>query len=726
MFKKLSTDKGRSFISNLTSSKFQNLMYKMTNSKKEIIKLFVLCFLGGLIANAQTENRFFPEKELISTGVYYYPEHWPEGQWERDIKKISEMGFEFVHLAEFAWYKMEPVEGSFDFGWLDKVVDLCVKYNLKIVMCTPSATPPAWMRIKYPETYRMDGHYIRGENGTRGLGSIENLDYRKFVNIIVTQLAQRYGTNENIVGWQVDNEPQALADYSPSSQQAFRLWLKEKYKNINSLNTTWGTAFWSQWFNDFEEVIIPNTHLVEWWGNNPHALLDFKRYLADSQAEFLDFQANILRKHISDKQYVTTNYTAINTSSDARRTEQLDFATYTAYPNGGTDNIGEHGFRLGDSKAILFASEFYESVGGVSGIMEIQPGPVNWGSYNPLLMPETVRMWLYHTFAAGGKLACSYRFRQILYGAEQYHSGIMQTDGITPSPGGENYMKFMKEIRSLRERYKPGVEMPTSLSDKSTAILWNLENYWTIDRQKQTTQWETWDYPVEFLELAKSLGAPVDVISENADFSDYKFMIVPAYEMVDSGLVDKWNDYVAKGGHLIITCRTGTKDRDGHLWEGPIADPILSLIGGTITATDMLSPIGNGKLRMGSAEYKWNNWGDLLEVDKGTEVLSTYDNQFYKGKAAVIKRKIGEGTVTYIGVDTDESILEKDILRQTYQDAGVTTEDYPEGVYSYWRDGFNIMVNYSSHNYTMNLPEKASILIGEKELKPSGVLVWTN
>jgi beta-galactosidase len=700
-----------------------------TNSKSFIKKygtlLLVLLMISGLTVQSQNVKSFFPEKNLVTTGIYYYPEHWKENQWERDIKKIADMGYEFVHLAEFAWFKMEPTEGKFEFAWLDKVVNLCTKYKIKVLMCTPSATTPAWMRINYPETFIMDGHYIRGENGTRGLGSLVNDTYRKFVEKIVAEMAKHYGQNSNVIGWQLDNEPEAKPDYSPSSQEAFRHWLKSKYKTTDALNAAWGTAFWSQWYNSFDQIIVPNINLVNWWGNNPHALLDFKRYTADAQAEFLDFQADVLRKYISKTQFITTNYTAVCTGADPRRTKKLDFATYTAYPNGGSDNIGDLGFRLGNSRAILFASEYYKSVGGVTGVMEIQPGPVNWGSYNPLLLPGTVRMWLYHSFAAGGKLACSYRLRQILYSSEQYHSGVIQTDGVTPSPGGEDYMQFMKEINQLRKQYRYGIPMPTKLAARSTAILWNLENYWTIDRQKQTVQWDAWNYPMKFLEITKSLGAPVDVISETTDFSKYKFVIIPAYEMIDSNAVKKWNDYVANGGQLIITCRTATKDRVGHFWEDETAAPISGLIGAHIKATDMLSYNGKGNILMNSAHYNWNNWADLLVPDKNTEVLATYDNQFYKGTAAVVKHKIGKGAVIYMGVDTDDSKLEKDLLRDTYTEAGATTENYPQGVYVYWRDGFHIGVNYSSDEYTMSIPENAKILIGEKKMKPAGVLVWS-
>src|ERR1035437_3754075 len=686
--------------------------------------ILLLVLISVLTIKSQNANQFFPEKDLVTTGIYYYPEHWNENQWERDIKKISDMGFEFVHIAEFAWFKMEPEEGKFDFAWLDKVVDLCAKYHLKVVMCTPSATTPTWMRVNYPETFIMESHYIRAENGTRGLGSIVNTKYRTFVDKIVTEMAKRYGLNKNVTGWQIDNEPPAISDYNPASQEAFRQWLKNKYKTIDALNNAWGAAFWSQWFNNFDQVIIPNTNLVGWWGNNPHALLDFKRYCADAQAEFLDFQASTLRNYISKNQYITTNYTAVSPGSDPRRTKKLDFAAYTAYPNGGTDNIGDQGFRLGNSKVILFAAEYFKSVGGVSGVMEIQPGPVNWGGYNPLLLPGTVRMWLYHTFAAGGKLACSYRFRQILYSSEQYHAGVILTDGVTPSPGGEEYMQFMKEIKDLRKQYNPNAKIPEKLAARSTAIVWNLENYWTIDRQKQTFQWDAWNYPVKFLELGKSLGAPVDVVPETADLSKYKFVIVPAYEMVDSTLVKKWNEYVEKGGHLILTCRSATKDHMGHFWEGEIAAPISGFIGAHVKAPDMLSGNAKGDILLKSTHYYWNNWADLLIADKNTEVLATYDNQFYKGSAAVVRHTIGRGSVTYIGVDTDDSKLEKDILREIYTKAGATTEDYPEGVYVYWRDGFYVAVNYSSDSCIINLPATAKILVGEKIVKPAGVLVW--
>jgi beta-galactosidase len=686
---------------------------------------FILLLVTTLMVKSQKSNKYFPEKDLITVGIYYYPEHWNPSQWERDIRQISSMGFEFIHLAEFAWAQMEPEEGKYDFTWLDQVIDLAGKYNLKVILCTPSATPPVWLGIRYPDTYIMNSNYLRAEHGTRANGSLTNMNFRQHVENINTEMAQRYGKNEHVTGWQIDNEPEAKSDFSPSAQEAFRQWLVKKYNTIGKLNTAWGNAFWSQLYNSFDQIIIPNANLVGWWGSNPHALLDYKRFTADVQAEFLDFQAAVLRKYISPLQYITTNYTASSAGSDPHRTKMLDFATFTSYPNGGQHNLGNQGFRLGNSRPLTFANDYYRNITGVTGIMELQPGPVNWGSVNPLLMPGAVRMWLWHSFGAGSSLACSYRFRQILYGAEQYHAGIMNTDGITPSPGGKEYMQFIAEIKELRKFLKPESKMPEEIAARYTAILWNHENFWSIDRQRQTGQWDAWGFPGKYQEILKSFGAPVDFVNESADLSGYKVVVVPAYELVDSVLIMKWTDYAANGGNLIITCRTATKDRMGHFWEAEIAAPISGLIGAHVIATDMLPGDVQGEITSKSSHYAWNNWADLLQVEKETEVLATYSNQFYTGKAAVVKHVIGKGTVTYIGVNTDDSKLEKDILREVYNKAGITTEDYPNGVYVYWRYGFYVAVNYSSDDYTVNIPNGAKVIFGDSVMKPAGVMVWT-
>ena len=202
------------------------------------------------------------------------------------------------------------------------------------------------------------------------------------------------------------------------------------------------------------------------------------------------------------------------------------------------------------------------------------------------------------------------------------------------------------------------------------------------------------------------------------------FLIAPAYQLLDNNLVERWTEYVKNGGHLILTCRTGQKDRDAKLWEAPLAAPIHQLAGINSLYYDHLPHSLYGKVDFGSEEYAWNNWADVLTPAAGTDVWAVYADQFYKGAASVIHRRLGKGTVTYIGTDTDDGKLEKEVVRRVYTEAGVPTEDLPYGVVKEWRDGFYIALNYTSDIQEIAIPDEAEILIGSARLEPAGVVVW--
>jgi len=282
----------------------------------------------------------------------------------------------------------------------------------------------------------------------------------------------------------------------------------------------------------------------------------------------------------------------------------------------------------------------------------------------------------------------------------------------------------MNEMKVLRKVYNPTATYPAKLTARKTAFLWNYDNFWSLERQKQNNQWDTRRFFQNYLEIAKSFGAPTDILYENDDLSSYKVVIAPAYELVDSVLVLKWMNYVKQGGNLVLTIRTGVKNRWGHLFHSGWAGPIYPLIGATISDFDQLMPYSKGKIDAQSKNYTWNMWGDLITSNKPENELAHYSDQFYAGKAAVVKNKIGKGTVTYIGVSTDDMQLEREVLRKVYEQAGASTENYPEGIYVQWRDGYWVAVNYTSKDYTLNIPANASILLGDKILKSPGVTIW--
>ena len=364
--------------------------------KKRLLAMVCGClFCGGIFA----QHTWFNDKDLTLTGAYYYPEHWDESQWERDLKQMHELGFEFTHFAEFAWAQLEPQEGVYDFSWLDRAVALAAKYDLKVVMCTSTATPPVWLSRKYPEILLKSEDGTVQDHGARQHASFASPVYRKLAYRMIEELARHYGNDSRIIGWQLDNEPAVQFDYNQAAEEAFREFLKEKYHyNIQELNVAWGTAFWSEVYSRFEEITLPKTAQMFM---NHHQILDYRRFAAKQTNDFLNEQCRLIKKYAKN-QWVTTNYIPDYDKGHIGGSKDLDFVSYTRYMvYGDNEGIGRRGYRVGNPLRIAMANDFFRPVNGTYGVMELQPGQVNWGSINPQPLPGAVRLWLWSVFAGG-------------------------------------------------------------------------------------------------------------------------------------------------------------------------------------------------------------------------------------------------------------------------------------------------------------------------------------
>ncbi len=690
--------------------------------KSKILLLLYLFLLNGGVYS-QKGKQFFPSSDLTTVGAYYYPEHWDESQWERDIKKMSEMGFEFTHYGEFAWAQLEPEEGKYNFTWLDKAVELAAKYNLKVILCTSTATPPVWLVRKYPEVLIKNENGTSFDHGSRQHASFSSSFYREYSKKIITELAKRYGNDERVIGWQLDNEPRAVVDFSNDAQKRFRNWLKQKYGTIDELNNAWGNNFWSGLYNSFDQINIP---LHSQWGMNLHQRLDHTRFSDWETASFLDEQAETIRNYSSKGQWITSNYIPMYDVRYIGMSRKLDFITYTRYMVYGEGmGTGKKGYRLGDYTRIAMANDYFRPLSDIYGVMELQPGQVNWGRINPQPLPGAVRLWLWHVFAGGSSFTCTYRFRAPIYGFEQYHYGIVGPDGVTPSSGGLEFQKFINEIKLLRNNYK-GSRPPGKYLNRRAGILLEPNNVIAIAHNPQTSEWNTENHVLKYYRALKSFGAPVDFVRDTMDFSKYSVLVVPAYQQISKQLIRKLHEYSINGGHLVMTCRTGHQDEYGHLWEEPFAQPIYNLIGASVEFYDLLMPHAPDNVKFENSLFSWTSWGEILDPYKGTKVLATYEGDFYAGKPAVTWRKTEKGSVTYVGVDTKEGLFERKVLDKVFSTAGITVENYPEGIIVEYRDGFGIALNYSDKIFEMKLPEDTRIVIGNRKIEPAGVLIWVN
>lgn len=694
---------------------------------------FIRCVFYGLLSlpfllQAQPIS-FKLGKGLMPVGAYYYPEHWKPEQWERDIRRMAELGFSFTHYAEFAWAALEPEEGKYNFGWLDTCVNLAARYGLKVIMCTPSPCPPAWLSQKHPDILIVRDDGIKVHHGMRLNANGANPVYQQYLEKIIRKMAERYGNHPAVWGWQLDNEPhfEGLYDYSAFAQADFRQWLRRRYSSIDSLNKAWGAAFWSLTYNNFDQIRIPNARESF---TNPHALLDFQRYTADALAAALRFQAQLLRRMVSSRQWITTNYAYykfLPCVDMFRNRPDLDFASHTMYLLSTYLNThsGPLAYRLGSGMELSFSSELARSVNGFTGIMELQPGQINWGKWNAQPLPGAVRMWIWHSFGLGDKFTCTYRFRQPLFGGEQFHKGIMEPDGVTVSPGGLEYVQAIREMNALPVPVNP--TLPSRIAGRHTAFLWNQENLLGMEGSRHTNSWDSWQHYYTYYSALKRMGSPVTFLQETDSFDvkQYPFLVAPAYEMLDNRLVEKWRRYVQQGGTLILSSRTGMKNKQGHLWESLLQQPIWSLIGAKVDYYDHLPPGTKGTIRMGGKDYSWNVWADKLTPDAQTEVMATHADQFYQGSAVVVRRKLGKGQVYYIGAHSEGGELETSVLRQAFTGAGATILNLPDYVFQEWRDGYEVVVNYTSEPYTVNLTEGSRVLIGSRVVPPGGVCVFT-
>ncbi|NJD66550.1 MAG: beta-galactosidase [Chloroflexi bacterium] len=685
-----------------------------------VVAGLLLVWASGL--EAQSFEKFFPAKDLTTVGVYYYPEHWDPSQWDRDFASMAALGFEFTHFAEFAWAQLEPEEGRYDFAWLDRAIELAARHKLKVILCTSTATPPVWLVRKHPEVLATDETGVRMDHGSRQHATFSSNYYRQYSLKLIEQLARRYGNDARVIGWQLDNEPRRFLDYGQDAPGRFRAWLQAKYGTIDALNKAWGNAFWSGTYSDFAQVNLP---LHSQWGMNLHQRLDHYRFADDETATFLDEQAGVIRKFVTANQWVTSNYIPMYDVGYIGASRLLDFEAYTRYMVYGEHRgIGPRGYRVGEYTRIAMANDFFRPLKGMYGVMELQPGQVNWGTINPQPLPGAVRLWLWHVFAGGSRFTCTYRYRAPLYGFEAYHYGIVGTDGVTPTVGGREYAQFIDEIRQLRQKAVPAAPVPAPYAQRRTGILVNTDNIQAIALNPQTTEWQTEAHILKYYRALKSFGAPVDFVRDSADFTRYPVLVVPAYQMIDEAMIARLRQYAEQGGALVLTTRTGLQNRLGHLWDAKFYQPMWPLIGAEVDSYDLPMPHAPNQVEMAGVHYDWSSWGDLLAPKAGTATWATHAGDFYAGIAAVVSRKLGRGTVTWVGVDTRTGELEKQVLARVFGEHGIATERYPEGIIVEYRDGLGIAVNYADQPYRMALPPGTEILIGDSSIGTAGVLVW--
>jgi beta-galactosidase len=370
-------------------------------------------------------------------GTCYYPEHWPEEVWTEDAARMTDLGLTWVRIGEFAWSRLEPEPGRYDWVWMDRAFEVLAGAGLKIVLGTPTATPPRWMLDRHPDMLAVDAEGRARRFGSRRHYCFSHEGYRAEAIRITEALADRYGRHPGLGAWQTDNEyacHDTVLSYSDAARHAFRDWLAQRYQSADALNRAWGNVFWSMEYDSFDQIDLPNLTVTE---PNPAHALDFRRFSSDQVARFNAGQVAAIRAR-SDAP-ISHNYMGRILEFDHFALgAQMEIATWDSYPLGfledRLEDPAEHKRRYarqGDPDFQAFHHDLYRAVGhGRWWVMEQQPGPVNWAPHNPAPLPGMVRFWTWEAFAHGAECVSYFRWRQAPFAQEQYHAGLLRPDSV--------------------------------------------------------------------------------------------------------------------------------------------------------------------------------------------------------------------------------------------------------------------------------------------------------
>lgn len=660
----------------------------------------------------------------MKIGTYYYPEQWPREQWERDFDKIASMGLKIVHMAEFAWFALEPTRGDYQMDWLADCVEMCRKRDLDVILCTPTAAPPIWLSQEYPEILPLNEHGTRGRHGGRRHYTPTSPRFQEACYHITKAMTSRFGDDPSVIGWQIDNELSGAFDQSEHTHTAFRKWLEHKYTTIANLNAAWGSQFWNQYYQSFDQILMPPSRDPRY--GNPHHMLDASRFWSRVWADFVRLQADVLDASFGNrpnKPFITTNFMPFFQDPDPNdMRDSLTLWSWDTYPiSGFGSNHSDQNFRMGDPGTMEFVHDQMASYNGRWALMEVQPGQINWSGYPVLPMPGAIRLFLWTAIAHGCEFITVYRFRQPRFGVEMWHEGLIELDGITPSKGGEQFAQVAREAKKLW-----GDAHPTSTtSDQPLAgIVFEFDQRWLYESLGQSKRWSYPEIVTQYHQALLRLGYRVRVIHPGEDYpSECKIVVAPAVQMMDEPMRDRMTAYVEQGGNLVLTCRSGLQDRTGTFYELRYGDFIRELIGARITQYDSLPDATFGKIEFEGASHDWGVWGDQLEPQTGTEVWATYTTQFYAGAPAITHRKAGKGTVTYNGVYGDRE-LATSVIAKLSKTIGRDVSPLAARLRVVHRDGYAICLNYSDKPAEAPAPSGAVFVVGDRTLPPSGVAVW--
>lgn len=617
----------------------------------------------------------------IAFGGDYNPDQWSEETWDDDVRLMKKAGVNTVALAIFSWDRIQPQENRWDFGWLDRIIDKLGKAGIATDLASATATAPLWLYEKHPEVLPCDkfGHPVNA--GSRQSWSPTSPVFKEYALTLCRKLAERYGANPYVTAWHMGNEYgwNNRNDYSDNALNAFRLWCERKYGTIGALNQAWGTTFWGQEMNSFDEVLIPRFMGADSMVN-PGQKLDFERFGNDMLLDFYKAERDAIAEICPDKPF-TTNFMV---STDQCCMDYADWANEVNFVS------NDHYFHEGgemhlDELACSDALMDSFALGKPWYVMEHSTSAVQWKPLNMRKRKgETVRDSLAHV-AMGADAINFFQWRASAFGAESFHSAMV------PHAGEDT--KLFRQVCELGETLQTladaGVQ-GSELERSDTAILFSAESEWatrseTLPSMKLNHWHDVRDWYRAFLDA----GTRADIMPLKYDWSDYKTVVLPTVLMLSAVDTRRLADFVAAGGRVVVGYATGLIDENFHTWlggypgagNGLLRDMLgirgeeFNILGSGVEGEPEAIRLGaGGEVALedaaalnGATTRLWQN--DVTVTGDRTQVLAMYageeaDEWELDGMAAVTRNPYGAGEAYFVGCDLDVADLTK--LIRTY------------------------------------------------------------
>ena len=629
----------------------------------------------------------------IFYGGDYNPEQWPERVWAEDAQLMQEAGVNLVSVAIFAWSKLEPEEGRYDFGWLDRVLDILHEHGVGACLATATAAPPPWLALKYPQSLPVTKDGVRLGVGSRQQYSPSSPDYRRLAAKLTRAVAERYKDHPALKLWHINNEYgcHISESFDPDSAAAFRVWLERRYGSVEALNEAWGTSFWSQTYYGWDEVSPPAaapTFL------NPTQQLDWRRFCSDALLELYKMEREILLE-VSPKVPATTNFIGVHKPLDEWRwAQELDVVSNDSYPDPGADDAGVYAAFQSDMMRSLKHGEPWI-------LMEQAPNQVQWRGRNSLKAPGVMRLWSLQAVARGAKGVMFFQWRQSRAGAEKFHSGMV--------PHAGTGHRTWHEVKALGQELKGLGGVLEAPLQADTAVVFDWDTWWALELDARPSS-----DGVRYLEAVYRLYKPlwqknitVDFVRPDADLSRYKLVLVPNLYLVQDEAAANLTRYTEAGGVLVMGFFSGIVDQNDHIRLGGYPAPFRELLGLTVEEFDALPEGYTLTVGTETDTFSADLWADVLTLE-GARTLAAFGGGFYAGHPAVTEHDFGAGTSFYVGTRLDEAGTNW-LLDRVCDRAGIVQPDLPEGVELVRRvgngEGYLALLNHNGESVRVDLSD---------------------